>query len=137
VVWSLTGAELRRRPVRVRGIELGRPVDLLLHPHEPHVLGLDVLCGDERHRFLPVFAADVRRDHVEAASPLVLLDLRDDSFYRRRARSLSDLRGAQLDGSGELEDVVLGPTWRIVELVLEGGRRIPLDGLVLPGRRDR
>jgi hypothetical protein len=134
---GLTATELLRRPVQLRGIELGRPVDVLLHPDEPHALGLDVLCGDERHRFLPVFAADVHGDHVEAASPLVLLDLRDDSFYRRRARSLSGLRGTSLDGTGELEDVVLGEDWRIVELVLEGGKRVPLDGLVLPGRRSR
>jgi hypothetical protein len=133
-VRGLTGTELLRRPVRLRGIELGRPVDVLLHPHEPYALGLDVLCGDEQHRFLPVFAADVGSDHLEAASPLVLLDLRDDSFYRRRARSLNGLRGTTVDGGGELEDVVLGPDWRIVELVLEGGERIPLDGLVLPGR---
>ncbi len=134
---GLTGTKLLRRPVRLRGIELGRPVDVLLHPDEPHALGLDVLCGDERHRFLPVFGAEVHRHHVEVASPLVLLDLRDDSFYRRRARSLSALRGTHLDGSGELEDVVLGPDWRIVALVLEGGERVPLDGNVLPGRRSR
>jgi hypothetical protein len=136
-VRGFTASELLRRPVRLRGIHLGRTVDVLLHPHEPHVLGLDVLCGDERHRFLPVAAAEVRRDHVDAASPLVLLDLRDDSFYRLQARPLTALRGTQVDGGGELEDVLLGPDWRIVELVLEGGERIPLDGLVLPGRRSR
>jgi hypothetical protein len=136
-VRGLTGAELLRRRVRLRGIELGRPVDVLLHPREPHALGLDVLCGDEQHRFLPIFAADLRDHHVEAASPLVLLDLRHDSFYRRRARSLSGLRGTIVDGGGELEDVVLGPDWRIVELVLEGGERVPLDGHVLPGLRSR
>jgi hypothetical protein len=136
-VRGLTGAELLLRPVRLRGIQLGRPVDVLLHPREPHALGLDVLCGDERHRFLPLSAAEVHRDHVEAASPLVLLDLRDDSFYRLQARSLSALRGTRIVGDGELDDVVLAPDWRIVELVLAGGRRIPLDGIVLPRRRDR
>ena len=91
---GLTGDELLRRPVQLRGIQLGRPVDVLLHPQEPQALGLDVLCGDERHRFLPVSAAEVREDHVEAASPLVLLDLRDDSYYRREARSLGSMRGS-------------------------------------------
>jgi hypothetical protein len=134
---GLTGAELLRRPVCLRGIELGRPVDVLLHPHEPHALGLDVLCGDERHRFLPVSAAQVRDDHVEAASSLVLLDLREDSFYRLEARALSTLRGAQIDGEAELRDVVLDRGWRIVELVLAGGEHVPLDGIALPSRRSR
>jgi hypothetical protein len=134
---GLTGEELLQRPVRLHGIQLGRPVDVLLHPNEPLALGLDVLCGDERNRFLPVSAAEVRRDHVEAASPLVLLDLRSDGFYRLRARPLSALRGTRVDGEHELQDVVLGPDWRIVELVLEDGERVPLDGLVLPGLRSR
>jgi len=136
-VWGLTGEELLERPVRLRGIQLGRVVDVLLHPGEPQALGLDVFCGDERHRFLPVSAAEVRDDHVEAASSLVLLDLRPDSFYRLRARPLSTLRGTRIDDRRELHDVVFGPDWRIVELVLEGGERVPLDGLVLPGLRSR
>jgi hypothetical protein len=136
-VRGLTGDELLRRPVRLRGIELGRAVDVLLHPQEPQALGLDVLCGDERHRFLPLSAAEVREDYVEAASPLVLLDLRDDSFYRREARPLSALRGTALEGRAALEDVVLDDGWRIVELVLEGGEQVPLDGIVLPARRSR
>jgi len=112
-------------------------VDLLLHPQEPHALGLDVLCGDDRHRFLPVSAAQLRGDHVEAASSLVLLDLREDSFYRLESRPLSDLRGATVDGGVELQDVVLDPGWRIVELVVEEGKRVPLDGIALPSRRSR
>jgi hypothetical protein len=136
-VRGLTGDELLRRPVRLRGIQLGRAVDVLLHPQEPQALGLVVLCGDERHRFLPLSAAEVREDHVEAASPLVLLDLHDDSFYRREARPLSALRGRAVGGGPALEDVVLDPGWRIVELVLEGGKQIPLDGIALPARRSR
>ena len=134
---GLTGEELLRRPVRLRGIELGRAVDVLLHPQEPRALGLDVLCGDERHRFLPLTAVEVRDDHVEAASPLVLLDLRDDSFYRREARPLSALRGTAVDGDAELEDVVLGLGWRVVELVFEDGKRVLLNGIALPGLRSR
>ena len=133
---GLTGDELLRRPVRLRGIQLGRAVDVLLHPQEPQALGLVVLCGDERHRFLPLSAAEVREDHVEAASPLVLLDLHDDSFYRREARPLSALRGTTV-GEGALEDVVLDRAWRIVELVLDDGEQVPLDGIVLPARRSR
>jgi len=129
-----------RRPVRVHGIQLGQAVDVLLHPREPQALGLDVLCGDENHRFLPFSAATVRVDHVEAASPLVLLDLRDDSFYRLQARALKELRGSAVGRGATLADVVLGPDWSIVELVLRepnGVRRAPLDGTVLPGGRAR
>jgi hypothetical protein len=135
-VRGLTGGELLRRPVQLRGIELGRAVDVLLHPHEPQALGLDVLCGDQRHRFLPLSAVEVRKNCVEAASPLVLLDLREDSFYWRQARSLGAIRGTAVDGCA-LEDVVLDARWRIVELVLEGGEQVPLDGIALPARRSR
>jgi hypothetical protein len=131
-VRGLTGAELLRRPVRLRGIHLGRPADLLLHPREPQALGLDVLCADERHRFLPAAAAEVCDDHVEASSSLVLLDLREDSFYRRTARPLSALLEDE-----SLEDVVLDDQWRIVELVLEDGERVRVDGHLLPGLRSR
>jgi hypothetical protein len=139
-VSGLTGDELLRRPVRVRGIQLGRPVDVLLHPTEPQALGLDVLCGDDQHRFLPLSAARVGADHVEAASPLVLLDLKEGSFYRDEARSLNELRGTPVAGRSSLQDIVLGPDWAIAELVLDGRdgrRRVELDGLVLPPRSAR
>jgi hypothetical protein len=136
-VRGLTGDELLRLPVRVHGIQLGHAVDVLLHPSLPQALGLDVLCGDEKHRFLPFTAASIHDDHVEAASPLVLLDLRDDSFYRRESRPLSRLRGSSIVPGRSLQDVVLGDDWAIAELVLEdrgGASRVPLDGLVLPSR---
>jgi hypothetical protein len=134
---AITGDELLRRPVRVHGIHLGRPVDLLLHPTEPQALGLDVLCGDDRHRFLPFSAAQITERHVEASSPLVLLDLREGSFYRREARSLNALRGTPLRDRSSLQDVVLAPDWKIRELVLDGEERVPLDGLALPRATER
>ena len=133
---GVRGDELLRRAVRVRGIHIGHPVDLLLHPTRPQALGLDVLCGDDRHRFLPLSAATLHEDHVEAASPLVLLDLREDGFYRREARALGELRGIPLGGSRTLEDVVLGRDWSVEELVLDG-EQVPLDGIVLPPRSER
>lgn len=133
---AITGDDLLRRPVRVHGIHLGRPVDLLLHPTEPKGLGLDVLCGDDRHRFLPFSASVLTERHVEAASPLVLLDLRDESFYRREARSLNGLRGTPLRDRSSLKDVVLARDWTISELVLDGDERVPLDGIVLPPRTE-
>ena len=133
-------SDLLRLPVRVRGIQLGRPVDLLLHPTKPQALGVDVLCGDDRHRFLPLSAATVGPEELEASSPLVLLDLRDDSFYRVEARPLSRLRGQPVGGAGHLRDVVLGHDWWIEELVVagdDGPRQVPLDGIVLPDGRER
>lgn len=134
---TITGDELLARPVRVRGIQLGRPVDVLLHPDEPQALGLDVLCGDARHRFLPLSAANVVDDHVEAASPLVLLDLRDEGFYRREARSLNRLRGTPVGDGSALQDVVLADGGAITALVLDGDEQLPVDGAALPPRNER
>ena len=136
---ALSGEELLRLPVRVAGIELGRVVDILIHPSEARAVGADVLCGDERHRFLAFAATRLADDALEVSSALVLLDLQEDSAYRLEARALSSLRGGSVDG-GSLLDVVLGPEWTIVELVLEGAegqRQVPLDGLPLPARRAR
>ena len=129
-----------RLPVRVRGIRVGRVVDVLIHPTDPRALGADVLCGDNRHRFLPFPAARLTSRELEVTSPLVLLDLQDDSSYRLEARALSDLRGIPVAGRGSLQDVVLGPDWAIMEVVLNGSdgpRRAPLDGIVLPPRHER
>jgi hypothetical protein len=135
-VGDVKGDDLLRRPVRVRGIQVGHAVDLLLHPTEPRALGLDVLCRDDRHRFLPLSAATLHEDRIEAASPLVLLDLREDGFYRREARALAELRGTPVAGGQTLQDVVLGSGWAIEELVLDG-ERVPLNGIVLPPRSER
>jgi hypothetical protein len=130
-----TGDELLRLPVRLRGIQLGRAVDLFLHPTAAQALGLDVLCGDETHRFLPFSAATLGEAAFEVDSPFVLLDLPPGSFYRVQARSLSALRGTPVGDDGSLlQDLVLGPGWAVEELVLDGARRLPLDGLLLPAR---
>jgi hypothetical protein len=135
---GLTGEKLRRLPVRLRGILLGRPADLILHPSAPRLLGLDVLCGDGTHRFLPSSASTVREGEIEVSSPFVLLDLPPDSLYRSQARLLSRLVGTTLGDDGAvLRDVVLGPEWTIDELVLEdarGRRRVPAAGNLSAGR---
>lgn len=134
----LTGEELLRLPVRVQGVRLGRSVDVLLHPTDPRALGVDVLCRDERHRFLPLAAATVGPRAIEVSSALVLLDLGDDSVYRLEARPLSRLRGTTVAGDASLQDLVLGHRWAIVELVVDAGdgtKRVPLDGVVLSPRR--
>jgi hypothetical protein len=122
----------------VQGVRLGRGVDLLLHPTDPRALGVDVLCRDDRHRFLPLAAATVGQRAIDVSSALVLLDLGDDSVYRVEARPLSRLRGTKVARKSSLHDVVFGPGWTIVELVLDDGdgtKRVPLDGIVLSPHR--
>jgi hypothetical protein len=135
---GLTGEKLRRLPVRLRGILLGRPADLILHPSAPRLLGLDVLCGDGTHRFLSSAAATLREEEIEVGSPFVLLDLPSASLYRTHACPLRKLIGTPVGDDGAvLRDVVLGPGWTIDELVLEdarGRRRVPFAGNHLAGR---
>ena len=71
-----TGDELLALPVRLHGIQLGRPIDLLLDPDARRAVGLDVFCGDEVHRFLPLPTAAVGRAEIRILSPLVLLEQR-------------------------------------------------------------
>ena len=73
--------ELLRLPVRMHGIQLGRPVDVLLDPDGRRVVGLDVLCGDEVHRFLPLAAAELAAEEIGVA-------LRAPAPGRRRVRLL-------------------------------------------------
>jgi PRC-barrel domain len=94
---ALPGEELLRRPVLVRGIELGRAVDVILDADGERVLGFDVLCGDGRHRFLPMAAAETRPDRIDVRSALTLLDTGQLAFYRERGTSLNVLRA---DGGG-------------------------------------
>jgi hypothetical protein len=90
--------ELLRLPVRVRGIHLGKPTDLIVDRAAERVLGLDVLCGDEVHRFLPISAVTFRDDELAVSSALTMLDESELAFYRSRASTLSELRGSELAG---------------------------------------
>jgi hypothetical protein len=84
---------LLRLPVRLHGVALGRPTDVLLDREELKVVGLDVLCGDEEHRFLPVAAAEITDEAISISSPLVLLEEDELAFYRSRTFSFGALRG--------------------------------------------
>ena len=84
-------------PVRVRGIQLGRSVDLLIHREEGRALGFDVLCGDQAHRFLPFLVANVNDDGIEIDSPFLLLDFAQVGFYREQATTLRELNGDRAD----------------------------------------
>ena len=83
------GEVLLQQPVRLRGIQLGRAVDLILDADARRVLGFDVLCGDGTHRFLPYAAADPQRDQIVVRSSLLLLDEEELDFYRERGTTLS------------------------------------------------
>ena len=89
--WS--AEDLLSLPVRMSGIELGRPVDLLIDRERPRALGFDVLCGDRARRFLPFVVATFRDDAIEIDSPFLLLDFAQVDFYRHEATTLWERNG--------------------------------------------
>jgi hypothetical protein len=120
-------------PVRLHGIALGRPVDLILELETMRLLGLEVRCRDDTHRFLPIAAARIAADEIAVGSALLLLD--ELPFYRKRGRSLVSLRGARVESSGvpagTLKDVLVTVDGAIEALVVEspaGERQLPVDG---------
>lgn len=139
-----TGDELLALPVRLHGIQLGRPVELLLDRDTMRVIGLDVRCGDDVHRFLPLPTALLSGSELSIRSPLVLLEGEQLDFYRSRTLALGTLRGRSVETKGRgsvgtLVDVVLAPDGALVALIVEQNgskRRVPYDGtLVLPSKR--
>lgn len=87
--WAVT--DVLALPVRMNGIQLGRPVEVLLDAHENRVLGFEISCGDGAHRFLPFAVARLRDDEIDVRSALALIDEADVDWYRRHARRLVDL----------------------------------------------
>jgi hypothetical protein len=127
---STVSADVLALPVRMHGIGLGRSVELIVDAAVRRVLGLEVRCGDDTHRFLPLAAAHVRGGEIAIASPLTLLD--ELAFYRARGHGLGALRGGRVaDAGGEvgtLRDVVFEDDGAIRELVVAtpaGERRVP------------
>jgi hypothetical protein len=98
--------EVLALPVRLHGIQLGRPLDALVDQHADRVLGFEVLCGDDTRRFLPFPVAELRGEEIAVDSALTLIDERDLDFYRRRSRRLSDLGLADpwLDDDGAIHE---------------------------------
>jgi hypothetical protein len=92
------------------GIELGRPVDLLIDRKRPRAVGFDVLCGDEAHRFLPFVAVRLQDDAIEIDSPFLLLGFAQVDFYRRQATTLREL-------SGDGHDLVVGADGSVKGLI--------------------
>jgi sporulation protein YlmC with PRC-barrel domain len=140
-VTPLSAASLLGRPVCLRGIRLGRPSDVLLDRSTMRVVGLEVACGDDVRRFLPLAAARVHDDEIAIRSALLLLEGDDLAFYRRRGRLLSAMRGRAVTLGGRpvgvLRDVLLDGDGAVTQLeVLTGDGRdparlqVPLDGTV-------
>jgi hypothetical protein len=138
---ELSGDALLALPVRLHGVKLGRPVDLLLDREAVRAVGLDLLCGDGVHRFLPLPTAAIGDDAITISSPLVLLEEDELAFYRARALSLSSLRGRPVERhgheAGKLRDVVLRSGGELVAVIMDSGRRLPFDGTLrfTPERR--
>jgi hypothetical protein len=86
---ALSAAAALQLPVRLHGIKLAQPIDLLVETGTWHVLGFVVRCGDESTRFLPFGASQVSDDEIAVASALMLLE--DVDFYLSRGTSFRSL----------------------------------------------
>jgi hypothetical protein len=136
---SHSGASVLQQPVRLHGIPLGRPTDLLLDLGSTQVIGFVVRCGDESVRFLPYGASQPGEEEIAVHSALMLLE--DVAFYRKRGVSFRSLLGGEVARGGRpvgvLRDIVIGPGGAVEELELEraGTRRVPAPGsTVVPTR---
>ena len=113
---SRSAVALLRLPVRLHGIRLGQPTDLLLDEPAQRALGFVVLCGDDTERFLAYAAASLAEEEIGVESALMLLD--DVDFYRSRAESLRALLGTIVEG-GAVGDVLLAPDGSIAGIVAD------------------
>jgi len=101
----------------MRGIQLGRPVDLIVDVAGRQVIGFVVRCGDTSRRFLPFAASQPSAEEIAVGSALMLLE--DVAFYEKRGVSFRSLLGGQVGAEGELRDLVIGPAGAITALVVE------------------
>lgn len=119
--------ELLALRLRLHGIPLGQPVDLLLDRESLRVVGLDVACGDGAHRYLPFPVALVQDAKLTISSPLVLLDEDELGFYRTRTFTYSALRGRPVEVggvvAGRLVDIVIDSAGELVEVVVVDDNR--------------
>jgi hypothetical protein len=119
---SLSAAASLRLPVQLRGIQLGRPVDLLIDLEAWNVLGFVVLCGDESRRFLPLAASVVGEEAIAVGSALMLLD--DAGFYEKRGVSFRSLLGTEF-ARGSVRDVAFDGAGRVTSVDVDrDGRRV-------------
>lgn len=118
---SLSAADLVGIPVRLHGILLGRPTDLMLDASARRVLGFVVESGDDVPRFLPFAASQPGEDAIAVASALMLLD--DVAFYRKHGVSFRSLLGIRIERenafAGTLIDMHLNPAGDVIELEVD------------------
>jgi hypothetical protein len=131
---SIRGKDLLALPVRLHGIQLGRPIDVLLDREELKVLGLHLRCGDGVDRFLPLPTGSIREDEIAIQSPLVMLEEDELAFYRSRTFAFTALRGRAVQQRrrrvGLFDDVVIGADGALQELVVtvdDHEERLPFD----------
>lgn len=134
-MFQLRSDELLARRVRLHGIPLGRPVDVLLDREDLRVVGLDIHCGDDVHRFLPLATTVITSDEIAIRSPLVLLEEEERAFYEARTFSLGSLRGVAVHRGGRpegaLREIVLRADGTLAGLVVSDDERpIPFDDTV-------
>jgi hypothetical protein len=134
----LSAEELLRFPVRLDGMDVGRAVDVIVDPLQQRALGLDVLCLDEVHRFLPLAAAEVGDGEIRLSTPFAFVDSDGFEFYRGRASSLRTLKGTHVARKGRdlgsIRDVVVSPDGEITAFLVDSGE----DGVAIaaePGLR--
>jgi hypothetical protein len=123
---SLSAAGSLLLPVQLRGIQLGRPIDLLLDLDHWNVLGFVVLCGDESRRFLPLAASQVLDREIAVGSALMLLE--DAGVDERRGVSFRTLLGTPVAG-GRVRDAWFTSGGAVAELEVEidgDRRRVPV-----------
>jgi hypothetical protein len=130
---SQSAVRLLGVPVRLHGIMLGRPIDLVLDAGGRRVLGFVVESGDDAPRFLPYAASQPDTGAIAVGSALMLLD--DVSFYRTRGTSLRSLLGTEIEREsrpvGTLVDMHVDHAGDVVELEVEAGgvrSRVPAAG---------
>ena len=120
-VRSLSADALLHLPVRLNGIKVGSPVDVILAPELDRALGLDVLCGDATHRFLPIGAARIAGDEITLSSALTLVE--DPGYYLRHGSAYRALLGHAVARNGQqlgvLRDLLLNADGSVKELVVE------------------
>ena len=119
---GLRASAVESRAVCFADIRLGAVVDVLLDDSLQRVLGFDVLCGDRRHRYLPLPACEIGERAISVPSALVLMHQELD-FYRARGRALTAVRGFPVRRGerslGTLRDLVFAPEGALLEVVLE------------------
>ena len=116
-------------PVRLHGIQLGQPIDVLLDVASWQMLGFVVRCGDEAMRFLPFAACNPSEEDIAVQSSLMLLE--DVAFYEKRGVSFRSLLNGTVGIHGSLVDAWVAQGGAVAELEVgrEGTRRrIPAAG---------